>query len=99
MAMSQSGKSYNDIFLISKIEPEDFGGLLAISDFGRVLDRGILQDLSTSRIDMLMAHQVRSVLVPGDVCENAHVCTNVPQVLQAGRHETDKNIREGNVML
>lgn len=45
------------LFLISKVEPEDFGVEEVMSGFGRVVDRGILQDLSVSRIDMLMAHQ------------------------------------------
>jgi len=39
-----------------------------MSGMGRVVDRGILQDLSVSRVDVIMAHQ-------------------------AGRHETDNNVR------
>ena len=44
-------------FVISKVEPEDYGVLDVISGFGRVVDRGILQDLSLQSIDMIMMHQ------------------------------------------
>ena len=35
-----------DLFIISKVEPEDFGDAAYMNGFGRVIDRGILQDLS-----------------------------------------------------
>jgi diketogulonate reductase-like aldo/keto reductase len=44
-------------FIISKIEPEDFGVLDVFSGFGRVFDRGILQEMSVAALDMLMFHQ------------------------------------------
>ena len=46
-----------DLFIISKIEPEDMGTEAVMTGFGRVFDRGILQDMSLDRLDMLMAHQ------------------------------------------
>ncbi len=67
-AVSSSAVSYASLFIISKIEPEDFGPTSVMSGFGRVVDRGILQDMAISKLDMLMAHQ-------------------------AGRHETDTNVR------
>ena len=47
-----------DLFIISKIEPEDFTGeAAALSGFGRVVSRGILQDMSLAAVDMVMFHQ------------------------------------------
>ena len=68
MAMAAAKADPASLFFISKIEPEDFGNVSTMSGFGRVIDRGILQDLSIAHLDVLMAHQ-------------------------AGRHETDNNVR------
>ena len=47
----------SNIFYLSKVEPEDFGPHDFMAGFGRIIDRGLLQDLSISRLDMVMAHQ------------------------------------------
>jgi diketogulonate reductase-like aldo/keto reductase len=57
IANAMASSSAAQPFLISKIEPEDFGPVDFMSGFGRAVTRGILQDLSVSRVDMLMAHQ------------------------------------------
>jgi diketogulonate reductase-like aldo/keto reductase len=44
-------------FLVSKIEPEDFGDEAALNGFGRAVSRGILQEMSLARLDLLMFHQ------------------------------------------
>lgn len=44
-------------FVLSKIEPEDFGSAAALNGFGRPVSRGILQEMSLPRLDMLMFHQ------------------------------------------
>jgi diketogulonate reductase-like aldo/keto reductase len=45
-------------FIISKIEPEDFAADVGwLTGFGRVVSRGILQDLSVSSVDIVMFHQ------------------------------------------
>ena len=56
-AVSAAGLDPTTLFYVSKIEPEDFGPTAYMSGFGRVVDRGILQDLAIARLDMLMAHQ------------------------------------------
>jgi diketogulonate reductase-like aldo/keto reductase len=56
-AVSQAGLSPSSLFYISKTEPEDFGAQAYMNGFGRVVDRGILQDMAIPRIDMLMMHQ------------------------------------------
>ena len=56
-AVAQSGLNPSSLFYISKTEPEDFGPVAYMSGFGRVVDRGILQDMAISKVDMLMAHQ------------------------------------------
>ena len=56
-ALSVLEVDYRTQFIISKIEPEDMGALPVLSGFGRVLDRGILQEMSVPRLDMLMMHQ------------------------------------------
>lgn len=56
-AMSMLGVTPSSQFIISKIEPEDFGTLPYFSGFGRVFDRGILQEMSIESLDMLMFHQ------------------------------------------
>jgi diketogulonate reductase-like aldo/keto reductase len=56
-AVAQAGLSPSSLFYISKTEPEDFGPAAYMSGFGRVVDRGILQDMAIPRVDMLMAHQ------------------------------------------
>lgn len=56
-AASVLNVSYKGLFIISKIEPEDFGVLDVFSGFGRVFDRGILQEMTIPALDMLMFHQ------------------------------------------
>ena len=56
-AVSLSSTSYSSQFIISKLEPEDFGALDVFSGFGRVFDRGILQEMTLPVLDMLMFHQ------------------------------------------
>ena len=56
-ALSVSGTDPASQFIISKTEPEDFGELEVFSGFGRVFDRGILQEMTLPRVDMLMMHQ------------------------------------------
>jgi len=56
-AVSVAGVDRSALFIVSKIEPEDFGVLDVLSGFGRVVDRGILLDLSTPYVDVLMMHQ------------------------------------------
>jgi diketogulonate reductase-like aldo/keto reductase len=57
IANSASITGVRPAFVISKIEPEDFGALPVFSGFGRVFDRGILQEMSLPALDMLMFHQ------------------------------------------
>lgn len=56
-ALTAAQVAPSSVFIISKVEPEDFGVLSVMSGFGRVVDRGILQDMSLKSIDMIMAHQ------------------------------------------
>lgn len=56
-ALSVLGVPPASQFIISKIEPEDYGPLSAFSGFGRVFDRGILQEMTLPALDMLMFHQ------------------------------------------
>ena len=56
-AVAAAGLSPSSLFYVSKTEPEDFGDLASFSGFGRVVDRGILQDMAIPRLDMLMMHQ------------------------------------------
>ncbi len=56
-ALSVLGVAPSAQFIVSKIEPEDFGALDVFSGFGRVFDRGILQEMTLPALDMLMFHQ------------------------------------------
>lgn len=56
-SLSAAGLSASSQFLVSKIEPEDFGVLEVLSGFGRAVDRGILLDMSISKLDALLMHQ------------------------------------------
>lgn len=56
-SIHDSGVNASSLFLISKIEPEDFGTIETLTGFGRPITRGILQEMSLTSIDMLMFHQ------------------------------------------
>jgi diketogulonate reductase-like aldo/keto reductase len=73
-ALSVAGVDPRSYFIISKIEPEDFGALDVWSGFGRAFDRGILQEMSTPVLDVIMFHQAGRGESAGNVrpaCFNA----------------------------
>ena len=73
-ALSVLGVAPQSQFIVSKIEPEDFGALNVFSGFGRVFDRGILQEMTLPALDMLMFHQAgrsKGAANPRPPCFNA----------------------------
>ena len=53
-----AGAPSSSPFIISKIEPEDYTAEVGwLTGFGRVISRGILQDLSVPSVDVVMFHQ------------------------------------------
>ena len=56
-SLIQTQTNPDSLFIISKIEPEDFGTVDTLTGFGRPITRGILQEMSLPSINMLMFHQ------------------------------------------